>query len=272
MPRVAAAIGAGALAVASVWVVELSIPAVLAALIATLICAPLTGHARGATRGLLVLGAIVAVVNLGRFARGKAISGIVEAGQRATSKSAIYRLREVVLAEDGLRKTGRIDPDGDGIGSADFIAALAGTQPHRHGPMGDPPLLNYRYRRIVETAVGPASDVGSHLIVVCLPTPERGWTARPGDLVDDEAAERRFIAYAWPSDTAPDVSEVVSIDAHERILLLTVPEPPYRGAAAPPPCDAVERAPEQWTVWNQKKPRATLPGDRPPRPAPEESP
>jgi hypothetical protein len=261
--RLTAAIFACVLSMASLLVVELSIPALLIAVIAALVSAPLTGSARWVTRGCLVVAAVAAVIGLGRFARGKAISGIVEAGQRATSKSAIWRLREVVIAEDGMRKTGRIDPDQDRIGSADFIAALAGQAAHRNGATGDPPLLNYRYRRIVETAAGPAADVGSHLLVVCMPTPDGRLTARPGDAVDDEAAERRFVAYAWPSDAAPDVSDVVYVDEHERILMLAVPEPPYRGIGAPPPCDAVERAPERWQVWNDKKPRSVLPGDRP---------
>src|SRR5262245_43180778 len=234
--------GAALLALASIWIVELSVPALLFALIAALVAAPLTERTRWGVRALLAVAGLCALIGLGRFATGKAISGIVEGGQRAASKSAIWRLREVVIAEDGLRKTGRIDPDRDHVGSADFIAALAGQAPHRHGVMGDPPLLNYRYRHIVETAEGPAADVGSHLVIVCLPTPEGGLTARPGDAIDDEAAERRFVAYAWPSDAAPDASDVVFADEHERILMLAAPEPPYRGIGSPPPCDAVDRA------------------------------
>jgi hypothetical protein len=258
-----AAAGATLLSIASIWVVELSSPALLACLIAGIMSAALTRPTKWVVRVFLGAASIAALVDVGRFARGKAMTGIVEAGQRATSKSAIWRLREVVIAEDGLRKIARIDPDRDRVGSADFIGALAGIAPHRHGIMGDPPLLNYRYRHIVETAEGPAADVGSHLLIVCLPTPSGGLTARPGDLVDDEAAERRFVAYAWPSDAAPDVSDVVFIDEHERILLLATPESPYRGVGAPPPCDAADRAPQRWKAWQDKKPRSTLPGERP---------
>src|SRR5690606_22854036 len=132
--------------------IELSIPAVLGALIAALIAAPLPPRARRWAFGLLALSAVISVASLARFAKGKAISGIVEAGQRAAAKSAIWRLREVVIAQDGMRKTARIDPDGDGIGSAGFIAALAGRASHRHGNPETPALLNFRFRKIVETA------------------------------------------------------------------------------------------------------------------------
>jgi hypothetical protein len=254
---------ATALSAASLVIEELSIPAILLTLIAAMALPTLSPNMRHFAYALLGISGVVASVALIRFAKGRAMTGIVEAGQRATAKSAIWRLREIVLAQDGLRKSARIDPDGDGIGSASFIGGLTGREPLRGEHRADAPLLNYRYRRTVETAAGLAAHVGSHLVIVCLPAQGGGFTSRSTDVVDEEAAERRFLVYAWPSDDAPDVHDVAFVDEHERILELDGPTSPYRGAKAPPPCTAaLEPTERRWAAWKNKAPRQRLPGDR----------
>jgi hypothetical protein len=211
--------------------------------------------------------AIVGVtVGLGRFAVSKAMLGIVEGGQSAAAYSALWKLREVVIAEDGLRRNAAWDPDGDHVGSAALIGALTGAAPLRDSKRLEAPLLNYAFRDATETAIGPAARVEGYLVVVCLPTAQ-GWTARPGEPVDDERAERRFVAYAWPSEAARGMNTVFFADEHERLMVLDPPRgvpSPYLGTSRPPACDAALGTDGQpWKAWKDKKPRKTLPGDSP---------
>ena len=124
------------------------------------------------------------------------------------------------------------------------------------------PLLE-SYPKPVETKLGPAAEIGGYFLTICLPRAGGGFSARPGDAVDDELAERRFIAYAWPSGTAPGLDSAVALDEHERIWLAPARPGLRHGADAPPACDDVV-APathDAWTPWRRKQPRQTLPGD-----------
>jgi hypothetical protein len=206
--------------------------------------------------------AVASVTALTRFALTKAIAGITEGGQRAASRSALWRLREVVIAEDAVRKAGLRDPDRDGIGSALLINELAGNSPVRGQSRLEPPLLNYRFRQRAATPLGDAVRIASHFFIVCLPTPSGGWTAEAGVPVDDERAERRFVAYAWPADGEVDVGGVYHIDEHERMLVYDESGEKYRGASSPPQCDAaLGKHRNKWRPWEGKEPRRTLPGD-----------
>ena len=213
----------------------------------------------------LGIAAVAAGVGLLRFVVEHAVAGIVSGGQTATSRRAIPRLRELVFAQDMMRKHAVIDPDGDGVGSAGLIGELAGTVALRNGSMPKIPILDGEWRELVETPLGPAARAGGFLFLVCLPT-SKGWTARPGHEVDDEAAERHFVAYAWPDLAGPGVAEIYFVDEHERILIGRAPDGasfPHVGPAHPPACDAGlnERKSLHWQVWKNKPPRAHLPGD-----------
>jgi hypothetical protein len=212
----------------------------------------------------IALAAIGCVVGLGRFALSKAMLGIVEGDQSATAFSTLWRVREVVIAEDALRRNGAWDPDGDHVGSAALIGALAGKSELRPGvPLGAP-LLNYAFGELTPTALGPAARIGGYLVIVCLPAQGGGFTARPGETVDDEAAERSYEIYAWPSEIAKGMTTAFFADEHERILVLDPPrgEPaPYLGAEHPPACSAATGADGRgWKAWKNKKPRERLPG------------
>jgi hypothetical protein len=116
----------------------------------------------------------------------------------------------------------------------------------------------------VDASIGPATEIGGYFLIVCLPKLGGGFTAQPNDAVDEEIAERRFIAYAWPSGTAPGLGYAVALDEHERISLAPAKNGQRYGFGAPPPCDDAV-APETrsaWTAWRHKQPRQTLPGDR----------
>jgi hypothetical protein len=99
------------------------------------------------------------------------------------------------------------------------------------------------------------------LFVVCLPTVSGGWSARADATVDHELSERRFVAYAWPDDSAPDINDVWFLDEHENILLLSQTTRAYHGPAHPPPCDAALGDAKHWKRWKDKQPRHRLPGD-----------
>jgi hypothetical protein len=82
--------------------------------------------------------------------------------------------------------------------------------------------------------------------------------------VDEEVAERRFVAYAWPAAPSGRIESAFFIDEHERILVsrnIEGTDPHYVGADFPPPCEAALHDHSEWQPWMSKKPRATLPGD-----------
>jgi hypothetical protein len=244
----------------------LAVPAVVLILILALSYPSEAGdRARRLGRAATLFAAVCATVGLARFARSKAMLGMVEGGQTVAVQSALYRLREIVLAEDALRKSASWDPDGDGVGSAVLIRGLMGGAPLRPGNGPSAPFLNYLFHESVDTATGPAAKVEGYLYIVCLPTPDGGFTALPTAPVDDERAERRFLAYAWPSDTASGMNTVFFVDEHERVLLLAPPRgvpAAFLGGQRSPSCDAaIGPDAAQWKVWKNKQPRKSLPGD-----------
>jgi hypothetical protein len=212
-------------------------------------------------------GALVAsTVGFIRFIATEALAGMVQGGNAATGQAAVSRLREIVFAEDALRREASIDPDEDGVGSAAFLEELTG----RIGLRGGPRLLPARLEHTpapTDTPIGPAMDMNGYLFVVCLPGADGRLTARPGDAIDEEAAERRFVAYAWPLAGGLGLKQAYFTDEHERILVTDNVDP---GGAAlrlgpqrPPSCDDAlapgTRA--AWRPWRNKKPRTHLPGD-----------
>jgi hypothetical protein len=208
-------------------------------------------------RWWLAAGALCSGVAVVRFLVVDAMPGIVGGGRSAVEQQAVSRLRDVLFAEDAMRRAAWIDPDHDGIGSAAFLEELCGGPPLRGQPPRETPVLHCD--ELVPSALGPAARSGAYLYTICLPAPGGGWSATPGGSVDEEAAERRFLAFAWPS-SAPVFDSAFSIDEHENIRVVKLPEPSAAGARrfAASCADALGRP---WQVWKNKKPRADLPGD-----------
>lgn len=216
---------------------------------------------------LVAVAAVGSMLGFLRFLVTEAVPGIVQGGTSATGAAAVSRLRQLLFAEDVARRKALIDPDADGVGSAAFLGELLGYVPLRGKERLVPPLLE-RYPELVETAIGPAAEIAGHLFVICLPREGGGFTARPGEPVDEEAAERRFVAYAWPAGEGRGLREAYFIDEHERILFARSGAPEARSARVgrerTPSCDdafAVESR-EAWQVWRGKRARETLPGDK----------
>lgn len=201
-------------------------------------------------------GVALSVVGLVRFVGGEAMRGIVGGGRGAAEQETVSRLRDVLFAEDAMRRAGWIDPDRDGIGSAAFLEELCGGAPSRGQPPRDTPVLHCG--ELVPTPLGPAARSGPHLYTLCLPMPGGGWSANVAP-VDEEAAERRFIAFAWPAPTSP-FDQAYFIDEHENIRVASLPASSSNGLRFPATCaDALERL--AWQPWRGKKARPDLPGD-----------
>jgi hypothetical protein len=213
--------------------------------------------------------AIFSLIGFLRFLVVEAMPGIVQGGNRATEDAAVSRLRQVLFAEDSLRKRADVDPDHDGVGSAALLSELAGKVALRGATRLNPALLE-RFPDPLESPIGPVMEMGGYLFVVCLPTPGGGWTARPGEQVDEEAAERRFLAYAWPSKDQRGLLNAFFMDEHERILFAGNAAPtgnrPRIGLERPPACDEAlnPKTRDAWQTWKGKHPRQKLPGDNSP--------
>jgi hypothetical protein len=208
--------------------------------------------------GLLACGGFV------RFVLAEAIPGVIAGGRAAATKHAISFGRTIVTAQDHARSQGIIDPDGDGVGSAVRLSALAGHHPLRSGGSLNPAPLSLRLDQILSSADGELIASGGYLYKLCLPSQAGGFTTNSaGGNVDEEAAERRFLLYGWPRSFTPGgPSQCLFIDQHERILVLEADEngrPRYHGTTATPACeDAMDGS---WGVWKNKVQRERLPGD-----------
>jgi hypothetical protein len=253
-------------AVLSLWLTKLALFAAVGTLLG-FVSLP-TAPRRRVLRLQLALGVAGACATIGtfRFLVLEAVPGMVEGGTTATEQRVVSRLREILFAEDAWRKNAYYDPDGDHVGSAGLLGELSAEFGVRGGNRVDPPVLE-GYPKLVETRLGPAADIGGYLVLVCLPTRGGGYSARPGDAIDDEGSERHFYAYAWPAERGQGLTTAYFLDEHERILLADSQEAePVRliGIDAPPSCDDVSapRTASDWRVWRHKKPRLSLPFDK----------
>lgn len=238
-------------------------PFLLVASLISLIALPATRSRRELVFSLAALG--LATLGFMRFLVVEAVPGIVAGGTRAAEDGAVSKLREILFAEDSLRRLGTIDPDGDHIGSAARIDELTG----RAGVRGALPLaapLLERYPESQETSSGEAVEIGGYFVLVCLPTPNGGFSAKLNAPVDEERAERRFLAYAWPAAADHRLSQAFFLDEHERIEVAPSTSLVRLGLDHPPACDDALSEPSKsdWRPWRNKRARDTLPGDRNP--------
>lgn len=235
-------------------------------------------------RWLLLAAAPFILVSLVRFTVEKAMPGIVEGGHRALITRSIAKLRTLRFTQDFAREQAIWDPDGDGIGSALLLEEMRGLVPMR-GVTTAPQGLLEPMGDLVDTPAGKAVVADGYAIIVYLPGLDGRGVARPGVPIDDERAERRWIAYAWPLEDGVGERPVIFIDEHERILQLAnqAPGPRYFGVESPPAFDAALTgatldAPAaedgrgqdggHWARWKGKRAREKLPGDHAPPHAP----
>ena len=253
-------------AVLSLWLTKLALFAAVGTLLGFV---SLPARPRSSVFRLkLALGLAGACATVGtfRFLVLEAVPGMVEGGTTAAEQRVVSRLREILFAEDAWRKNAYYDPDGDHVGSAGLLGELTSEFGVRGGRRVEPAVLE-GYPKLVDTRLGPAAAMGGYLLLVCLPKPGGGYSAKPGDAIDDEAAERHFYAYAWPEGHGQGLTTAYFLDEHERILLADSQEAEPRrliGSDAPPSCDDVTALATagDWRVWRHKKPRNILPFDK----------
>ncbi len=263
-------VGVCVLALVSVLFPRLALPAAFLTFIAYLSLPSGQSDRRRLWHVTLLVAAVASTAGLVRFVALEALPGMVAGGDEAQERSAVARLREILFAEDLMRTKGYVDPDHDGVGSAGRIGELDGRSPLRGGRVLDPPPLNRAFGTPETTRTGPALEAEGYLFIVCVPKQGGGLTADTKTAVDEEKAERRFIAYAWPRAAGRTIHAAYSIDEHERILESRnvepgkPNEPHFAGPGFPPPCDAVVAPATRtdWKPWRGKKPRLHLPGDK----------
>jgi hypothetical protein len=251
-----------ALALAALVYTKLALVAALFTLLSALTAPALAPEAKKRYLVAHVLAGVLSLAAVGRFLATEALAGIVQGGTSAAGGRAVSRLREILFVEDAVRKNGAWDPDGDGIGSALFLAELTAQNGIRGGARLDPPLLE-RYAKTETTSMGPALEMGGFWFAVCLPTRSGGLSSDPASAIDEERAERRFVAYAWPNGRAPGLERAYFIDEHERILSAPARAGLRTGSEHAPSCDDALRPPTRadWRPWRGKKARSELPGD-----------
>lgn len=253
---------------ASLLVPKVALFSVLLSVIALAASTREVGAHRKRLLGALVLSSVLASAGTIRFVLVEAMPGIIEARGRDSSAKAVSLLREILFAEDAARRNGMIDPDGDRVGSAGLLGELTGASPARGGAALPVPPLSPRLAPRVATRSGPATENDGYLFLVCVPTKEGALSAEPSAAFDDESAERRFVAYAWPATDRGPATSAFSLDEHERILEDKNQTPEglrLVGAARSPACDdaLAPETRERYVAWRGKKPRVSLPGDRP---------
>ena len=249
-------IGLAALGVAAaVWPL-LGLPMVFLALLGVLALPERGGAGAGRSRALVAVAVIGAGLSLVRFVVQIAMPGIVQGGRDAAEQRAVSWLRDVLFAEDAMRRAGWIDPDHDGVGSAALLSELCGAPPLRGQVPRDNPVLTCG--ELIATPLGLGVHFGGYVFAVCLPQTDGHWTTEAGPLLDEEAAEREFVAYAWP-DTGARFEHAFFLDESENIQSVPIKDGPLS-------CDSARGpgARTDWAAWRGKRPRpGPLPGDHP---------
>lgn len=131
--------------------------------------------------------------------------------RNANESAAIATLKNVASSQAQLHDAVAIDVDGDGRGEYGWLAELAGAVPVRAGPRQEPhrltpPLLSASFAAVRDGGVRRSG----YVFAVFLPGVGGTWLGEAahgggeGRHVDTDAAEQRWLAYAWPQ--VPGVS------------------------------------------------------------------
>lgn len=147
--------------------------------------------------------------------------GLIDFGHRcgcrrnANESAAIATLKNLASAQAQLQEAGAIDVDGDGRGEYGWLAELAGAVPLRAAPSQEsirlrPPLVSAAFAAVKDGGVRRSG----YVFAVFLPGVGGTWLGEAargggeggggnggggeGRHVDADAAEHRWLAYAWP--------------------------------------------------------------------------
>ena len=152
---------------------------------------------------------------------------------------AVSHLRSLVGAQAHAQSLGIVDADEDGVGEFLFLGELAGTEKLRAGGAGRKvPLMPPQVCRVSSTGF---LEMHGYLFRVHLPA-ESGITVGegPGEggVVNPDAAEEEWFAYAWPLQHGRTGIRTFVVTADGEIAARDVPV--NSGANAPKPYSAFE--------------------------------
>ncbi len=190
-----------------------------------------------------------------------AIPKLMAARLTANEANAIDTLRDIARAQALLHANTTFDRDGDRKGEYALLEELCHAEPRDHGAAEtDPPMLSPSSFQELVAGVGMR---GGYLFRVDL---RAGAKNSVSDLVaapriDTDAAEGRFVAYAWPLHASSTGQRVFAVDSSGVVYATqnNAAEQAYSGRARPP-------QPSAWCldatdVRNQFKPDVHLGGD-----------
>jgi len=177
--------------------------------------------------------------------------------------SAVGTLRRIAIAQAQFQSDARLDLDGDGIGEYGTLAEVSGAAGLRLDPAAtrrgaalDPPLLP-PWTKAAVGAGGIMSKAG-YQFRVHLPGPD-GVHEGPlatliAALVDTDAAEVRWWAYAWPEAWGVTGECAAYVDSTGTVLICDNETARWSGTGRAPPAEPVP-APgathggETWREW-----------------------
>lgn len=213
-----------------------------------------------------------------------AIPGILEGGRRASEKIAVSTLRTIYWGQNDFKEGRFVDADGNGIGEFGFLGELAAAVPPRAGGRPLPaPILASQFKTFAHRGRGGIVLSGPYCYVVYLPSTsgaarETAEGAVEGGPVEAAAAERHWIAYAWPLDRQRSADKVYFINQNEEVLESNNlgAGQGYSGPERAPAWDAALRGQGfdgalmpgtggdggEWSRWRNKTPKPLAPESR----------
>ncbi len=175
-------------------------------------------------------------------------------------------LKNISSAQAQLQACGAQDADGDGEGEHGFLGELAGVTPLRGSNARlVPPVLHSRFGAVRDGRV----EIGGYVLEMYLPSQDGGWVTEAsrgagGYEVDADAAELRWLCYAWPIERGWTGNRAFLMNQDGNILGTNMSAEIYSGRIAPKAgvaghrlidgqcrtaVNAEDRCGNTWVVW-----------------------
>ncbi|MCA9323020.1 MAG: prepilin-type N-terminal cleavage/methylation domain-containing protein [Planctomycetes bacterium] len=182
---------------------------------------------------LLIVIAIISIITA------IAVPNLMNARLSSNEAAAISLLRSLSSVQIQVANRKFIDMDADGIGEYGFFGELSGAIQPRAIPGGAllPPLLVGSFRQVNN---GIVTRQGFHFVVYLPDVNTLGLAETPANypLVDPNAAESLWCAYAWPADFGSSGRRAYFINHVGEVLKTDNSVQNYNGTVTIPPPDA----------------------------------
>jgi len=175
---------------------------------------------------LLVIAGLATAIDLPRFFSER---------RNRNESTVIAALKNISSGQSQLQASGAQDADGDGQGEYGFLGELAGVAPLRGSDaLLVPPVLHGRFGAVRDGRV----EIGGYVIEMFLPAKDGGWVSEAkrgagGGEVDDDAAEKVWLCYAWPVEHGWTGTRAFLVDQNGDILSSNMSAQLYSGREAP---------------------------------------